>query len=329
MRLFYIKHNKLNGLIISSFFIVLTVIFFYSVMRIFSSSKTILTSSSIIKNYKSISVDADGNGKNDIVDISIDSQNKEYKIEITNDSGKKYILSLDSKSLSVGPYVPWWPLKISIADINMDKIPEIIVQTYKSASTPSLNIFRWNGSEYRSVLSGDYDGIIIADIDNDNIPEVIAEENIAGYGKVHTCYGWSLRAYRKVNTYLDTSFGGYDKIHEVIKFVSAPFDDKIPAGDILKKYFTDGWMKESKNAEYLRNFSKDIIGMQLQDYLGEEIQEDNNRIKCYRWKLRYIAFRKFGTELKLESYTAQIETEMVKNSPKQYKIRSMVFIADQ
>lgn len=45
--------------------------------------------------------------------------------------------------------------------------------------------------------------------------------------------------------------------------------------------------------------------------------------KSNRWNLRYIVFRKFGTEVKSENYMAEIETE--KTGDYNYKIKSVIF----
>lgn len=324
----FISYKKLNYLILFSFFSVVIFILGYSFIRLIAPSHSILTYSSIIKNYKSFNIDTDGNGRNDIMDISIDTATKEYRVEIISDSGKKFILSPGSNTTSIGPYVPWWPLKVTVADINMDSVPEIITQVSKSAGTPPLYIFRWNGREYKCVLSGLYEGINIADTDGDGIPEIICTEKVPGTGEVYTTHFWAARSYRKTNTQLNSSLRGYDKIQSVIRYMSSPFDKKLPESDELHLYFTDSFINENKNIDYLNNFSRDVIGIQLQDYIGEELSPGSGNPVRDLWRLRYIVFRKYGTEVRLENYTAEIETEQSEGSG-QYKIKSMSFKAIQ
>lgn len=328
MKILYIPYRRLNYFILASFlFIVAASLFYSGIILTSKSASAILTMSSTVKNYMTLNVDADGNGKKDIINIEIDENKREYKIEITNDSNKKFILAADSKTGTLGPCLSWWPLQITVADINMDRIPEIITQVAKSTNKFPLYIFRWNGKEYAKILSGDWEGISIADISGDGVPEVISEERIAESGEVYTVYSWIVNSYNKIDCRVNTIARGYDKIQTVTKIIGTPFAEKLLNPKDLEQYFTMEWLDNAKNIDYLKNFSKDIVGLQLQDYLGEDIKLDNNKNeKISIWKLRYLAFRRFGTVVRAENYVAEIETEKVNSSEIIYKINSIKFV---
>lgn len=326
MNILFIAYRKISKAILFSFFTIILWVICLSSLKLIGTDDSIFTMSSTIRAYKTISIDVNGNGRKDMIEISIDENRKEYMVNITNDNGKKYQLS-GAKSESIGPYVPWWPLRITIADINIDKIPEIILQVSQSTQALPLNIFRWDGKQYSNIFSGNYDGITIADLNGDGIPEIVAEERLAGTGYTNSTYSWMVNSYRKINTDLISSVRGYDKIQSIIKLLSSPYEEKLPPHDVLSRYFTDEWLSESKNKDYLINFSKNIVGMQLKDYIGEEIKEYNGKPKADIWRLRYMVFRKFGTDVKLENYTAEIITEKTNTPEGDYKIKKISFSA--
>lgn len=326
MKILFFAYKKFSSLIVFSFFIIILTVICISALRLLVVPDTIFTMSSTIKTYKTINIDTDGNGRKDIIDINIDEAKKEYIVSITNDRGKKFMLPSDSKE-SIGPYVPYWPLKITIADINIDKIPEIIIQVSDTTHDFPLNIFRWNGKKYSNVLSGNYDGIAIADLTGDRVPDIIVEKTIPGTGEVYSTFTWMAGSYRKINTDMKSSVRGYDNIQTVIKFLSSPFEKEFASSDVFRRCFSEEWQKDAKNMEYLNNFSKDIVGIQLKDYIGEEVKYDNGKDRADSWRLRYIVFRKFGSEVKLENYTAQIITEKSTKPPFDYRIKDITFEA--
>ena len=325
MKILFLSYKRLSYLILMSFFTLTAIILFYSVTRlIYGKSSTIFAMSSTVNTYKTLQVDVNGDGKKEIINIEVDEQKKEYKIEILNDGKKKFSLTPDPKIGTIGPYTPWWPLQITIADINMDKVPEIITQVAKTGGSPSY-IFRWNGKSYERILSGFWEGICLIDVTGDRIPEVIIEERIPNFEYKYTIYSWIVSSYNKIDFKLDIEVRGYDKIKRLIGLLNSPFEQKYLSSDeFLKTNFTDEWLKKSNNLEYLNNFSKNIVGIQLQDYIGEEMKWGSDALpKSARFNLRYIAFRKFGTEIKSENYIAEIETERIDNY--NYKIKSIIF----
>lgn len=323
----FISYRKLSYFILVSFLSVMMVFLYYSVIRVNEvKMPTIFTMCSIIKTYTSISIDTNGNGKKDIINISVDDVKKEYRIEILNDDNKVHVLMPDPGVKAIGPYVPWWPLQITIADINMDGIGEILVQLSRTNASGLSYIFRWNGKQYSKILSGSWRGISLNDVTGDRVPEIITEDQIPGTGEIYNVYSWVLNSYNKIYVNLNFLERGYDKIKHIINLLNNPFNEKLPDQSFLSLHFTEDWLKDSKNLQYLNNFARDIAGIQLQDYLGEEpgTNHDNNG-NIVVWKLRYIVFRKFGTELRVENYIAEIQTEKTGKSNLSYKIKDIKF----
>lgn len=329
MRILFISYRKLSFAILLTFLAIVTVVILYFSLVLSGTNETgtIFTASSIVKAYKTLETDTNGNGKKDTITVKIDEINKEYSIEVLNDNNKKFMLLPAPGSKVFGFYSELDPMKIAIADINMDRISEIIMQIPKSAYNAALYIFRWDGREYENILSGPYEGISIADVTGDDIPEVIAEENIPGIGETYTAYLWVVKAYNKINFKLDTTARGYDKIRDMMKMIGTPFQEKFPSSLNLSQYFTDDWIRDTKNSEYLKNFSKDIVGIELKDYINEDQGKEIEKAPSLStWNLRYLIFRKYDTRIKAESYNAQIVVEKAEGSHKNYKIKSIKFI---
>lgn len=317
----FISYRKLSHYILISFLTMILFALSYSIFRVpLIEESYVFAGSSIVSTYKSIFTDTNGNGKKDTINISIDKYKKEYIAEVINDDGKKYYLSPHSKLQSIGPYVSWCPLQITIADINMDRIPEIIMQIPKVGQPASFYIFRWNKDRYSNVLSGEWSGIYLMDVNGDRVPEIVTEGKCDGSGLILTVYSWIVKSYNKISIKLDNISRGYDRIEALMKLLSSPFDGKIPSDRFLNLYFTDDWIKKPHNLQYLNNFSRDIVGLQLQDYVGEETANE-----ITRWKLRYIVFRKFDTEIRVENYTVDVITQKTGGSDNSYKIKDIKF----
>lgn len=328
MKVLFVSHKNLCYFILLTFLTVLVAVLCYSWLMLASSKPAvnIFTASNTIRTYKTIIIDTDGDGRKDTITVNIDEPKKEYSIEIIGNNRKRFVLSPDMKSETLGTYIPWWPLQMTIADINMDKIPEIIIQISKSDDISPLYIFRWNGRNYQNILSGSFKGIFITDITGDGTPEIITEQEVTGVGSTLTAYTWIVNSYNKIDCRLDTSAYGYDKIKSVLKMMGTPFEEKLPPNKSLSLYFTESWLNDPGNREYLDNFSRDIVGIQLQDYISQEYNEsDKKSPESSLWRLRYIVFRKYGTEVRAENYIAEIEVLKTGSLSQSYKIQNIKF----
>ncbi|MDI6618301.1 MAG: hypothetical protein QME45_06430 [Clostridiales bacterium] len=324
MKMIFLSYRKISYAIISTFFIIINILLFYSIIRLPELKESSITAlSSTVKSYRTLYADTDGNGKKDTIDISIDEGKKEYLLEITNDNHKKFSLPYGSKYKTVGPYLTWWPLLITIADINTDNIPEIITQASKSANSLPLYIFRWNGKTYETVFAGTYNGIYISDIGDDMIPEITAEDG--SVGKKLLTFSWLGNSYKKADITLKTGLKGYDKIENVIKYMSNPFGQKNSYGDIINSSFTKEWIQNSKNMDYIKTFSSNIVSMQLQDYIGQSLMTDKKDKVSELWKIRYMIFRRYDSQLKVENCIAEIETKIEDSKTGDFKINSIKF----
>lgn len=323
MKMIFLPYKKMIYFILIPVFIIIFCAFFYSISRlVLKKTQTIVTMSSSIKNYKILQVDTDGNEKKDTITIDIDEKNKEYKIEILNDENKKFLLFPNNELNIKAFYTQWWPLKITIADINKDNIPEIIIQLSRSTQAVSLYIFRWDGKKYTAFLSGSYEGIILEDLTQDKIPEIILEENIPGKGEKYNIFTWKQNCFSSINNYSYTAIKGYDKIKAIIKILSSPYEEEFYSKNYLKYYFSDKWIQSEKNIDSLKAFTNNIIGIQLEDYICDSIKDKN----LYLWKLRYVVFRKYGTNIKIENYLINVETQL--STKNEYKISNFEFILE-
>lgn len=311
MNFLFFSYKKLSYFILLSFFIIVAAALYYSTFRLVNgSTPTIFTFSNAIKTYKALNLDTDGNGRRDTINIKINNVKREYTIEIINDNGSKHILMPDPTAKIEGPYIPWWPLQITVADINRDNMPEIIAQVPRTTRELSSYIYRWDGKEYSVVLSGLWNGISLYDLNSDSIPEIIAEEGTSGTGYKYTTYTWTDNLYSRKSMKIDSSTIGHSKISAITYLMNLPYDEKSYDAKSLEPYFTDRWLSINRNIEKLKTFMKSTNGGQMLDYISEETAlNSQNNTKSSIWKIRYIVFKKSGNQDTALNYTLDIETE--------------------
>jgi hypothetical protein len=327
VKLIFISYKKLSYIILFSFLSAVAVFIFYSSARIASLNITAASAIiSTVEKYRTLHIDTDGNGKKDTIAITLDSTGREYLIDIINDDGQKFSLSPKSGSRAVGQYIAWWPLQITVADINLDSMPEIITQVSGDGHEFDSCIFRWKDDGYMPVLTGSWQGISLYDIDKDMVPEIVAEEDNDGNRDTYTVYAWTREGYSRTGLKPLEDAAGYSKIKSLMRLINSPMGDKLPGPEVLSAYFTDEWLEDSRNMESLSDFTKDITGVQLQDYIGEELESGKKKgSKPVLWRLRYIIYRKTDTGITTQNCTAEVETIMTGGSNKEYKIRSIRF----
>ncbi|OPJ64788.1 hypothetical protein [Clostridium oryzae] len=93
--------------------------------------------------------DTTGKGINDKIKILADEKGQGYLVDIVQKHGKSYRLKPSNKSYHyLAPYASFMRLNVVVADVNNDRIPEII--TWGSLTHENdIHIFQWNGSDYK------------------------------------------------------------------------------------------------------------------------------------------------------------------------------------
>lgn len=156
------------------YFIIFILIIIFAFMSIFMfCRKTTVEDSqetfSIRNDDKVLRTDLTGDGKEDI--LYIKTQNTKYYIQVTSNKNN-FLLQPNKKLSSLGSYCSYWPLKITLLDINRDRIPEIFVQASENG-TPFLHIFQWNGKTFEDILYNTHNVIGFIDSKNNRTPKFI------------------------------------------------------------------------------------------------------------------------------------------------------------
>ncbi|MCX7883612.1 MAG: hypothetical protein N2448_01045 [Caloramator sp.] len=148
--------------------IILVILIIAAVLLI--SYKTRQTLNTINPTKNTIYADINNDGKNDSIIINVDEKTGEYIVDVISSDGNGYSLEADSTIKSLGYYSNYWPLKVSILDINNDKNSEIILQS-SDKKGPILHIFKCLNGKSEKLASGRYSifGMLKSPEDKSNI----------------------------------------------------------------------------------------------------------------------------------------------------------------
>lgn len=133
--------------------IILAVIIIAAILLI--SLRTRQTISAISPTKNTIYADINNDGKNDSIVVNADVKTGKYTVDVISSDGNGYSLEPDSTIKSLGYYTSWWPIKVTVLDINNDKNSEIILQS-ADGSGPILHIFRCSDGRTERLASGRY-----------------------------------------------------------------------------------------------------------------------------------------------------------------------------
>lgn len=323
LKLLFFSYRKLSLIILLSFFTLLCASLYYSSARFaVEYTPAMFTFSNVIRSYRTVSIDINGNGKKDMLEIGINPAGNQYTMEIKNDDGTKYFIVPGKDEKTACTYYSSWPLQVTVSDINRDKVPEIIAQVPKNEHEASISIFRWNGKEYAKILSGPWAGISLSDVNSDNRPEIITSEGLSGYGYSFHTYSWDGSNYNRTDDKTEQTEIGYDRLNAINCIMDLQYDEKNFNNDFLSYCFTDSALKDEKNIDALKDFIKNSSSIQMQDYISEAIQGKKKSDSLVSlWKIRYIAYKKIHNQLNVKNYVAEIEMTRLNGYYKINKIK--------
>lgn len=119
------------------------------------SYKTRQTLNTIDTTKNTIYADINNDGKNDSIIVNTDKKSGKYVVDIISSDGNGYSLEPDPVINSLGYFSSWWPLKVTISDINNDKISELILQS-SDKKGPIIHIFECINGKVERLASGRY-----------------------------------------------------------------------------------------------------------------------------------------------------------------------------
>lgn len=282
--------------------------------------------------YKLIEViekDTTGKGVKDTINILAHEEDQGYLVEIKQHNGKTYTLKSSSKNYNyLAPYAPFMKLNIIIEDINDDNIPEII--TWGSLTHENdINIFQWNGSEYKNIFYGFYTGFYFKDVTGDKIQELVIDDRIYGTGYEHIYFQWQKDKYEKIYYDLDAT-RGFDRIKDLFSILSnlSSNDYILDHPEYLKDTFTHEWIRNKNNINYLKELKSQILSIQFLQYLDEKLiwsETDRDFPIEDNWRFKVLIFKINGTKIIPEEKVMEVQTKLTDRNKREYKISNFQF----
>lgn len=99
--------------------------------------------------------DINNDGKFDTVLVKADEKTGKYSVDISCSDGNGYSLEADPSVKTLGYYTNWWPMNVSIHDINGDNKAEVVLQA-SDGKNPILHIFSYRDNKMERIAAGKY-----------------------------------------------------------------------------------------------------------------------------------------------------------------------------
>lgn len=269
------------------------------------------------KLIRTVEQDTTGAKISDKVNILADTKSEGYIVEIKQHNGNTYQLNPAKGFDYLAPYKPFWDIGIQIADINNDNVPEIITWGNMTHENP-IHIFRWDGSDYKIVYSGFDTGFDFKDITGDNVLELLIHDRIYGTGEERTYYQWQKSRYVKIYYEVDGN-DGFDKIQYFLDTLCELHADKAAYEsshfeDWLTN-FTDKWLSDKKNVEYVKEFGKKTFSIQIFKYLNQKTEFNAaGQPESVMWRLKVRVFLTDGVKIIPDDMVLTVTTKHIDNS---------------
>ena len=174
LKIIFVRKKHIYYLSLGILLLLLSLIF------IFSKNSTAMTFSVVDQN-ELIQTDLTGDGEKDI--LYINSENSKYYVQINakddNSLDKSIQLRPDKTLNSLGDYVDYWPMRVTIMDINRDTIPEIFIQSSQDKKS-MYHIFSWTGNDFKDIMFGKNNILGVFDTKSNRTPMFLLGNYING-----------------------------------------------------------------------------------------------------------------------------------------------------
>lgn len=241
---------------------------------------TSLPTNSYVGNDKIVKKDLNGDGQEDILYIT--TKNNKYYMQV-NSNNKTFFLEPNKKLNTVGTYLSFWPMGITLLDLSRDKIPEIFVQASQD-NVPIQHIFRWDNDGFKDIFSSTNNVFGVMDSKNNKTPKLISMTMKNGTLDVQqymiigdelkncTYENYSIPGLENVLLFIDLieSTGEIKKLYDIFKpslsqdelSILWKLDKTDYAFEFQDGFFQDiKWDKDGKVEEiqWILNFKKSLI----------------------------------------------------------------------
>ncbi|MFD3156261.1 hypothetical protein ACFIJ5_05290 [Haloimpatiens sp. FM7330] len=133
LKVFFLKKKHIYAAIAILIMLILLII-----LLSFNSKNTISTFN-IISSDKLFKTDLTGDGEEDILYIKTDKD--KYYIQVNTKNNKNIFIEPNKKLNTVGTYIKYWPMRLTLKDISRDNIPEIFIQSSQKTNQFSMYFY--------------------------------------------------------------------------------------------------------------------------------------------------------------------------------------------
>ncbi|MBE6042932.1 MULTISPECIES: FG-GAP repeat domain-containing protein [Clostridium] len=293
--------------------IVIVLIFFgFSILSDNRTSYTTFSIGSIDKVYKS---DLTGDGKQDVLYITLNKD--KYCLQVNTEKDSFYLEP--SKNLaSVGNYCPYWPMRVNILDISRDKIPEIFIQSSKE-NRPIQHVFLYEKNRFKDIFCS-YNNILgFIDCTNNKTPKMISG-NISKNNFSFSNYILLQGKLERYNYRAEETFMGKDTILSFINAITSlnPENIQLPQEIFDPKTYD----KALPIIESMANSSSNFI-FQDASFIDTKSNKDGDPIQV-EWTLNFRA-NSIKSLKDIRNHTLKLKLNFFKDSKEKYcfKISSL------
>lgn len=280
------------------------------------------------KTVKQVTEDTNNDGIKETINVRADLRKKTYWVEVLHEGGKTYVLKPDPAIGWLGIYEEWYPLNITVLDVNRDHRAEILVLGSHSHEKP-FHLFRWNPEKqrYDRLFSQVVTGLDLHDVNGDQVPELIVVQRIYGTGYEYLAYQWQKNRYKVINYSLDAGTRGFAEISLLLEYLEHPFGGKpVLPREIQDAIFTERWKGSPRETRRLCKKFENTVSIQILNYIGEDLEWGQHQLpKQNTWRFQLLLFRKQGVSLKHEVVEAEFRTKLVNPQTGAYRIDRITF----
>lgn len=268
------------------------------------------------KGNSSLTADLNGDGEKDTLYLKEEDNN--YFIHITLNN-KDIYLKPDKSNDTLGEKSSYWPIRISLVDVNRDKIPEICIQGSKDNSAIQ-HIFAYENDGFKDIFSGNNNLTGFINIHTNKSPILISGNYSSGNIKIDSFYLLH-NTLKSIDLKSDSSFVGKDTILSFINFM-----EDLSLGNDTMPYKIVSEQLNSEDYAVIGRLSAQNRKFLFQDgYFVDNKYNDDGELEEIKWNLNFKGISNSNNN-DIKNYN--LELLLIKSSEKSnsynYKISTMI-----
>lgn len=305
LNVFFVKRKHLY-LIISIIILLILGIIFIKHHNNKAKSTFFITSDELL--YK---IDLTGDGREDM--LYAKNRDNEYFIQVTTKEGQNIILEPSDKINTLGDYCTYWPLRVTVKDVNRDNIPEIFVQS-SHKNKPLQHIFLWERDSFKDICCNNNNILGLIDSKNNKTPKIITGK----YSNNEINFAHNILVRNNLKSFIykcESTYLGKDTICHFINSIQNLSNCSKDNFEILSNIFSSDM--DAGSYKCLKNISNETNKLTFQDaFFSDSKYDKNGDIVLISWTLNFNGTCK-DTDYN-KNYTLLLQLKPDKNSKDKY-----------